>query len=92
MVVDWPALTLFFAPWVLAPVLPLAFAPRGFRVLILVLALIFGFGISFVMELGGPDSPGLALPFFGFAVAISAVLAEGVALGVTRIWRPSSRD
>jgi len=90
--VDWSGLILFFAPWVLAPALPLAFTPRGFRIMIFVLALVFGFGISFVMELGGPDSPGLILPFLGFAVAISAVLAEGVALAVKRIWRPTLRD
>jgi hypothetical protein len=53
--------------------------------MILVLALIFGFGIGYVMDLGGPDSPGLLLPFFGFAFALGALLAEGMAWILRRI-------
>jgi len=90
--VDWFGLLLFFSPWVLAPVLPLVFVPRGLRITVLALALIFALGISFVMNLGGPDSPGLALPLFGFSVAMSAVLAEGAVLAARRIRRPNSRN
>jgi len=55
--------------------------------MIFVLALIFGFGIGLAMDLGGPDSPGLVLPFLGFAIAISAVMSEGVALSIKTIRR-----
>ena len=90
--VDWLGLIAFLAPWMLAPALPLAFAPRGFRLMITILGIIFGFGIGLVMQLGGPDSPGLILPFLGFAVALSAALAEGLALIAKRIRSPKSRS
>jgi hypothetical protein len=52
---------------------------RGGRIAFFLLGLIFGFGIGYVMELGGPDSPGLIIPFFGFALSLSAMLAELIA-------------
>ena len=33
-------------------------------------------GVEHVMELGGPDSPGLVLPFVGLAISLGSVLAE----------------
>lgn len=83
----WLDLVVFFAPWILLPAVGLGFAPRGFRLMILVLSLLFGLGIGAAMQLGGPDSPGLFLPFFGFAVAVGTLLAELTALCIQNVKR-----
>ena len=87
----WLSLLVYLAPWILVPAIALAFIPRAFRLTILVLGLIFGFGISSVMDLGGPDSPGLLYPFYGMAIALGALLAEGLALVISRVRRPTSK-
>ena len=85
----WLDLLALLWPWILLPAVALAFVPRGFRLTIMVLGLIFGFGIGSVMELGGPDSPYLVLPFYGLAVALGALLAEPLAFLVRRNRRAS---
>lgn len=75
-VMIWFDLSCFWPRGSSLPAVALGFAPRGFRVMIFVLSLSFGFGIGAVVELGGPDSPGLLLPFFGFAVAVGTLVAE----------------
>lgn len=44
-----------------------------------VLGLVFGFGVDFAVNLGGPDSPALIIPLIGFGVALGALLVEAIA-------------
>ena len=69
-------LFVFLAVMVLLPTALMVSIRRGGRIVFFLLGLIFAFGIGYVMELGGPDNPGLVIPFFGLALSLSAALAE----------------
>lgn len=72
-------LVLLMAPFVLVPmVLLLLVRPTG-RLVFGVLGLLFGLGSEFLMDLGGPHSPGNVIPEFGIALAAAALMAELVA-------------
>jgi hypothetical protein len=43
-----------------------------------VIIAIFGLGIEYVIDLGGPDSPAMIIPMFGFAAAAGSIIAEVV--------------
>lgn len=60
----------------LVPAAFLVFVGRTTRLAFFAIGLAVGFGIQFVMDLGGPDSPALIIPFFGFALSVGAVIAE----------------
>jgi hypothetical protein len=78
---------LFLAPLIILPAgLLLLIRPVG-RLVFFIIGLIFFVGIEFGMELGGPDSPALILPFVGLCVSLAAVLAEGL----TRMFRMASK-
>ena len=69
-------LAVLLAVLVLVPAAFMVPIKRVGRIVFFVLGLIFAFGIGFLMELGGPDSPGLAIPFFGVALSLAALLGE----------------
>src|SRR3954466_4257844 len=66
-------------PVVVLPALLMTWIRPAGRLVFGLLGLAFCFGIGWVMELGGPDSPGLIIPFYGLAVAVAALIAEGLA-------------
>ncbi|HEX9931983.1 MAG TPA: hypothetical protein VGB08_04000 [Allosphingosinicella sp.] len=69
---------LWLWPFILVPAaLLLLVRPVG-RLAFFVLGLIFFAGIGSVMTLGGPDSPGLIIPFFGLCLSLAAAIAEAV--------------
>jgi hypothetical protein len=82
-------LFLFFAPCVLFPTALLLFANRTFRAFIFVVGLVFGLATQTFVGLGGPDSPGLIIPWLGFCPAAGAALAEVVTLFWSRVSRRS---
>jgi hypothetical protein len=82
-------LFLFSAPCALFPAALLLFANRTFRAFIFVVGLAFGFATQTFMSLGGPDSPGLIIPWLGFCPASGAALAEVVMLFWGRVRRRS---
>ena len=57
------------------------------RIVFFLMGLTFFFGIGFVMNLGGPDSPGLIIPFFGLALSAGALLSEAI----VRLWKFSKK-
>jgi hypothetical protein len=75
----WPLVVVPAA--LLLPVRPVA------RLVFFLLGLVFFAGIGSVTELGGPDSPGLILPFWGLCLSVAAAIAEAA----TRIFRAGRR-
>ena len=72
-------LILQMAPFVLVPmVLLLLVRPTG-RLVFGILGLLFGLGTEFLMDLGGPHSPGNIIPELGVALAVAALMAQVVA-------------
>lgn len=69
----------FLWPFIVVPAALMLIVRPVARLVFFILGLVFCFGIGAVMELGGPDSPGLIIPFFGLCLAIAAMLAEAVA-------------
>jgi hypothetical protein len=80
---------LLLVPGILFPGALLVFADTTFRVLIIVLGLVFGLATQTFMNLGGPDSPGLVMPWLGYCSAAGAVVAELV-MFVRRLLRGKS--
>jgi hypothetical protein len=78
LVILWPLIAIPF-------VLMLFIRPAG-RAVFFILGLIFFAGIGSLMDLGGPDSPGLAIPFAGLCLSTAAALAElfARAFGIAR--------
>jgi hypothetical protein len=68
-------IALFMALILVPAGLMLLIRPVG-RAAFFLIGLVFFFGIGFVMELGGPDSPGLIIPFLGLAISAGALLSE----------------
>ncbi|NUR10594.1 MAG: hypothetical protein HOQ20_01930 [Bradyrhizobium sp.] len=81
-------LILFLGATIGLPAAFLLFVSRIARLIFFAIGLLFGFGIQYVMELGGPDSPALIIPFFGFAFAAGAMIAEIVILLRNRFSEP----
>ena len=77
------ALLWYFAPFSLLPAALLLLVGSVARLVFFLLGLVFCFGIGFVMDLGGPDNPVLALPFFGLVLSAGAILAEVL----YRLWK-----
>jgi hypothetical protein len=72
-------LLLFMGVLVIFPAVLLSFVRSRGRLAFFVLGLTFCFGLEHVVELGGPDSPALMLPFGGLCLALAAGLGEGLA-------------
>jgi hypothetical protein len=73
----------YLAPFSLLPAALLLLVGPVARLVFLLLGLAFFVGIGFVMDLGGPDSPGLLIPFFGLVLSAGAILAEAL----YRLWK-----
>jgi hypothetical protein len=70
------AVLLYLWPLILIPLVPLALIRPVGRLVFFILGLAFFAGIGFVMNLGGPDSPSLIIPFWGLCLSVAALLAE----------------
>jgi hypothetical protein len=82
---------LFLSSFVLVPAALLAFIRPAGRRIFLVVGLAFGFGVGLFVNLGGPDSPALIIPLFGFGVAAGAIIVEVGAFIIGMIQRLSER-
>lgn len=80
-------LLLHLWPLVLVPAVLLTAIRPGGRLAFFLLGLAFFFAADAFMDLGGPDSPGLVLPFFGLALSAAALIAEAAA----RLFRAARR-
>jgi hypothetical protein len=69
----------------LIPAAVLLFVGRVARLVFIALGLMIGLGIEFVIDLGGPDSPALIIPFLGFVLVVGAICAELVTIIVGRL-------
>lgn len=85
------ALVLSFWPWLLGATIVLLAAGRIGRLLIFLLGLLVCVGIERMLDLGGPDSPGLVLPYVGLGLAIAAVLAECTTVAIKTARRHRKR-
>jgi hypothetical protein len=77
------ALLWYLAPFSLLPAALLLLVGPVARLVFFLLGLAFCLGIGFVMDLGGPDSPGLIIPFFGLVLSAGAIIAEAL----YRLWK-----
>ena len=68
LLILWPAI-------VVPAVLLLWIRPAG-RLAFFLIGLVFLFAANALMDLGGPDSPALIIPFLGLAVSVAAAIAE----------------
>jgi hypothetical protein len=74
---------LLLVPAVLFPSALLLFANRPFRFFIFVIAVLFGVSTQTFMDLRGPDSPGMFIPWMGYCTGAGALVAEFIML----LWR-----
>jgi hypothetical protein len=76
---SWTAqleISLMVVPAVLCPGALLVLGDTKLRFIVFVIALMFGFGTQTLMYGGGPDSPALLIPWFGYCTAAGALLTE----------------